>query len=884
MVSIVVEKDAFEGVKRIAEKFAKDFELVYGSVPKITDKESVDDDLQFVFTTINSSLIADKLEETCQIKIKGKRECYQIIKDENKVYVVGSDKRGTIYGIFDISEQIGVTPFIYWGDAIPSKRSSYSTDDFEEKISKEPSVEYRGFFINDEWPCYGNWTFDHFDGFTAEMYDHVFEFLLRMKGNCLWPAMWSSSFALDGPGQLNEELADIYGVVIDYSHHEPCLRASEEWDIYKGQEYGTEWNYSTNKEGLHKYWRDGIIRSSKYENIITMGMRGERDSKMQGVNTLADCIEAWKEIINNQDKLINEYAQNPDRHPKLVAIYKEVEDYFFGDETTKGLAGWEGLDDKILMFCEDNFGYMRRLPQGQMQNHPGGLGMYFHLDYHGDPISYEWINSTPLYKIWEQMSVAYHHGVKKMWMVNVGDLKGNEYPLSYFMAMAYDFDKWGDGNLDSFKEYATYFSKQVFATDKVADVLTEGIDIIACRKPEALSVNTYSLFHGEVDYMIARCKRVLAELKEIKLEISSDKLEAYYSMVEYPIEIGINHVLLHLYAKKNEHFAKQGKHFANVYGQLLTQCYEREKEIKKSFSSFKNGKWKGMELAAHTGFTKWNEDGAIKPLRYVVEPLDTSHLLVSRNDDDYVARKNYGSYERIVINDYSYMGENCACLEVANTGISPIKCNVNCESSVFNFSWTEKEVSGQENLLIYINPDEIDKMPELTEAEITDGDTTVIVELRKPKDYVIIDCLDTKETTNQSFIPLVSYGKHKNAIKLLEGSNVTYEFEINNLTKAAVEICLAPTSALDQSNQLNFAIKVNENEKRIDVLDKDYKAGNCVSQQWSMGVLNNERRVTIETELEKGKNTICLKGITSGVIIEKLIIRSIDSTSNYTGM
>ena len=212
--------------------------------------------------------------------------------------IVGSDKRGTIYGMFALSEYLGVTPLVYFGDAAPAKCAAPVLGQEMETVSKEPSVRFRGFFINDEWPCFGNWAMSHFGGVNADMYALVFEFLLRMKGNYLWPAMWASSFPLDGPGSANEELADMYGVVMGYSHHEPC---SEEWDKVRGEgtRYGNEWNFYTNEQGLLNYWEDSLKRSGKYENIITIGMRGERDSSMLGDKaTVEENVNLLKDIIS----------------------------------------------------------------------------------------------------------------------------------------------------------------------------------------------------------------------------------------------------------------------------------------------------------------------------------------------------------------------------------------------------------------------------------------------------------------------------------------------------------------------------------------------------------------------------------------------------------
>lgn len=274
------------------------------------------------------------------------------------------------------------------------------------------------------------------------------------------------SFPLDGPGSANEELADMYGVVMGYSHHEPCLRASEEWDKVRGEgtRYGNEWNFYTNEEGLTNYWEDSLKRSGKYENIITIGMRGERDSSMLGDDaTVEENVNLLKDIIKKQRALIKKHVnEDVTKVPQMLALYKEVEAYFYGDEKIAGLKDWEELDDVICMLCEDNFGHMRTLPTEAIRGHKGGFGMYYHFDYHGSPISYEWVDSTPLSKTWEQMCMAYEYGIRDLWIVNVGDLKLHEVPLTYFMALAYDYEKWGAGNPASYREYTEKLMKSLF--------------------------------------------------------------------------------------------------------------------------------------------------------------------------------------------------------------------------------------------------------------------------------------------------------------------------------------------------------------------------------------------------------------------------------------
>ncbi len=254
---LIVESAAEPGVRRIADKVALDIEKVTGIRPAVVTEAKGPG---ILCATLGRSpaidaLIADGSFPEAEM-IRGGWERYAIRKIGGRLVICGSDKRGTIYGMFALSEYIGVSPLCYWGDVEPLRRQDVSLGDDIQTVSKEPSVRYRGFFINDEWPCFGTWTNRHFGGFTAEMYDHVFELLLRLKGNYLWPAMWSSVFGEDGPGIANEELADLYGVVVGNSHHEPCLRAGEEFkhSIQAGGKYGTVWNFRENREGITRFW------------------------------------------------------------------------------------------------------------------------------------------------------------------------------------------------------------------------------------------------------------------------------------------------------------------------------------------------------------------------------------------------------------------------------------------------------------------------------------------------------------------------------------------------------------------------------------------------------------------------------------------------------
>jgi hypothetical protein len=943
-LSFLVEEDAYEGVKRLVAKVRNDFFKVSGATPTAITKISDTDSSTVLFATLGYSPIVDKLVSAGMVDVSGiqdKREVYQRILIENPwgsagidkshevLLIIGSDKRGTIYGLFSLSEYIGVSPLHFWGDVEPLKRESIVIEEDIVTVSKEPSIKYRGFFINDEWPCFGNWTFNHYGGFTAEMYDHVFELLLRLKGNYMWPAMWTSSFPIDGPGNLSEELADIYGVAIGYSHHEPCLRASEEWDVVRGphSEYGNEWNYYTNKEGLLKYWEDGLKRSGHLEKIITIGIRGERDSSMLGADaTLQDNIDLLKDVIINQRRLIKEYVSSDS--PELIALYKEVEEYFYGNDEVAGLKDWDGLEDVICMFCEDNFGFVRSLPTEELGNRK--YGMYYHFDYHGSPISYEWMPSTTFERTKDQMSMAYEHGIRDVWIVNVGDLKFNEVPLSFFMALAYDFDKYGTSAPLAVETVTDHWLKatfpQVEATcqEKIGQVLHGYIRMNSLRRPEALNAGIYHPCHYlEADRMLGLAMEIDEINDNIYRTLEGNARDAYYSMIYIPAKASVNLLRMHLYSGKNIHYAKQGKKIANHYAKLVTMSLARDKSILADFAKFKSGKWKGMELEEHIGFTQWNEDNCRYPLRVQVEPFHKPRLVVNRKDQEEVYHKAYFEPLVIEVDDFLYEGNSYVIIEVANDGTGDIGCYLEWEGDTdwltVNISpeiseeidsfqimgrltdGDEFSVEDQKELILYCDRSKLTREVSSLRLMIKGNDGTAIaidikakatdIEGLPPRTFlnnrgvVVIDAnhYSYREATKLGgFEELFDYGRTGSGMKVFpltscfvkeqKRPSLTYNFLVEEPGEYVVEVWTTPTNPVKRQKPLRFMV----NERILTAVTDTFDAGNPKDLKWCAGVLDNIRRTDCVIRFQEGVQQIVIKPLEPGLIVERIIIYKTD--------
>lgn len=647
LAQILVEDSAFEGVKLVANAHADDIKLVCGKKPEIVSSVSdVKSKSVIIAATVGKSSLLDSLKIDVS-EISGKREVYSLtyVKDpfdgvSEALVVAGSDKRGTIYGIFDISERIGVSPLVYWGDVLPKRRDEVTVDIGDGFVSKEPSVRYRGLFINDDWPAFGGWCHERFGGYNAKAYEPVFQLLLRLKGNYLWPGMWTGIFSEEGPGLLNAELADKYGIVMGASHHEPMCRAGAEWQkIYK--QYGDDntWSFISNKDAITEFWRDGLKRNKDFENVITVGMRGENDSLLLGKNaTLEDNINVLRNVILTQNELMKEIV-NPklSEIPRMLALYYEVEDFYHGDKTAKGLKNWDALDGVILMLCDDTYGNLRFLPDETDCDHNGGFGMYYHYDYHGSPISYEWMNTNRLSKTWEQMSMAYDYGVRDLWIVNLGDIKGLEYPLCYFMDLAYDFEKYGTNARNSVegyvknwvkKQYGDWFEKEQL--DDIFTVLNGYTKLNNARTPESMNQYVYAPINfNEGKRVYDECEYIIdLATKLYKTAPEPIKASVFYE-IYYPAVASLNFVRMSIEAGWNTFYASHGSLAANKYLNCVKDRVALDYKLHSEYDRLLDGKWVHMADSAHHGFRSWNNEDWRYPTVSEVIPVPSCKSYVS---------------------------------------------------------------------------------------------------------------------------------------------------------------------------------------------------------------------------------------------------------------
>ncbi|WP_254244209.1 glycosyl hydrolase 115 family protein [Hymenobacter sp. BRD128] len=565
--------------------------------------------------TLGHSALIDKLVQNGKLDVSnlaGRWETFVVQPIANPLpgvasalVVAGSDKRGTIYGLYDLSAQMGVSPWTWWADVpVPHQKNLYVAAG--RHTLGEPKVKYRGIFLNDEAPALSGWAKEKFGGINSKMYEHVFELILRLKGNYLWPAMWGNAFNDDD--KRSPELADTYGIVMGTSHHEPMLRAQQEWKRYgKGP-----WNYQTNAPVLQEFWRQGIRNMGAHESIVTIGMRGDGDEPMSRESNTA----LLERIVADQRRILAEETHKPaEQTPQVWALYKEVQEYY-----DKGM---RVPDDVTLLLCDDNWGNLRKLPRLGDQPRKGGYGIYYHFDYVGGPRNYKWLNTNPLPRIWEQMHLAYAYGANQIWVVNVGDLKPMELPISFFLDYAWNPDALpADGVAAYTERWASQQFGPKYAAD-IADILAKYAKYNARRKPELLDATTYSLATGEWARVVAEYNALATRAEAISQKLPAADRDAYFELVLHPVLACANLNELYYTVAQNREAAKTNQPNTNALAEKARVLYANDAEIKQRYHALAGGKWNHMMDQTHIGYTYWQQPEVDKMPEVVTLPAGT---------------------------------------------------------------------------------------------------------------------------------------------------------------------------------------------------------------------------------------------------------------------
>ncbi|PTW48832.1 glycosyl hydrolase family 115 (putative glucuronidase) [Sphingomonas faeni] len=616
--AVMIDADADSAVRHVATNFAADLERVSGIAARLIDAASgVVQGPVVIIGVLGHSAVIDRLVAAGKIAaadLHGEWEAFrQIVVDDpmpgvsRALVIVGSDRRGAVYGTYDVSERIGVSPWHWFAD-VPVRRQRDVPIPAGSRRD-QPKVRYRGFFINDEDPCLSGWAKKAFGGVNAAMYVHVFELLLRMKGNYLWPAMWGKAFADDDPASM--VLADAMGVVMGNSHHEPMLRAQAEWHRHEdGGVTGGAWDYDKNGANLRKFWRGGIERmmaqcgGQHYDSVVTVGMRGDGDEAM-AEGTATGLLER---VVADQRQIIADVTGKPaSETPQVWALYKEVQDYY--DH------GMKVPDDVTLLFSDDNWGQIRRLPDPAAPPRKGGYGIYYHFDYVGGPRNYKWINTNQIEKTWQQMDLAYRRGAAQIWIVNVGDIKPMEYPLGFFLAQAWNPDAMTPAAV---ADYPRAWATATFGPDQaraIGEIVTQYSQYVARRKPELIDQDSFPLSEvtpkgldgGEFGAMVAQWDALEARMLTVRATLRPDQRDAYHQLIEFPVAAVANLYRMYYGTAWNRLLASKNDARANYFADQVETAFGRDGELTQRYHSINGGKWDGMMAQVHMSYVIWND-------------------------------------------------------------------------------------------------------------------------------------------------------------------------------------------------------------------------------------------------------------------------------------
>jgi len=600
--TVYVDPDADPAIRRVARDFAKDLGRVSGRDALVTSDLAAVRGPLVLIGEIGASAALERLVAAGRFDagdLAGQWEAYrQTVVDNpfpgvaSALVIAGADRRGAVFGTYDISERMGVSPWYWWADVPVAPRQ----DIFVAPGMREdaPKVRYRGFFLNDEDPALSGWARKAFGGVNAAMYEHVFELLLRLKGNYLWPAMWGKAFHVDDPG--NTVLAHEMGVIMGTSHHEPLTRAQAEWNA----EAMGPWDYRANGAELRQFWRGGIERmmtacgAVPCDSLVTIGMRGDGDEPM----SQETAIELLETIVADQRAILTEVTARPaPETPQVWALYKEVQDYY--DQ------GMRVPEDVILLFADDNWGQIRRLPQPDAAPRKGGYGVYYHFDYVGGPRSYKWLNTNQIEKTWQQMDLAWQSGARALWIVNVGDLKPMEFPLDFFMEQAWNPEAMTPARLQAFPRD---FALQSFGdghADEVARLLTDYARLAARRKPELVGPESFA--SEEFTEMLEEWDRLLHSARTVAADLPEFYRPAFFQLAEHPISAVANLYRLYYSAAMNRRLAAAGDGRANRFADAVRRYFAEDRAITARYHAVNGGKWDGMLNQTHIGYTGWDD-------------------------------------------------------------------------------------------------------------------------------------------------------------------------------------------------------------------------------------------------------------------------------------
>lgn len=811
---------------------------------------------------------------------------------DRALVLAGSDRRGTVFAVYDLCEKIGVSPWFWWAD-VPAPRQENLFVLPGRYTQGEPAVKYRGIFINDEAPALSGWVFEKFGGFNHFFYEKVFELILRMKGNYLWPAMWGRAFYDDDT--LNPRLANEYGIVIGTSHHEPMMRAHDEWRRYgKGA-----WNYEKNDSVLKNFWLQGIKRMDSYESLVTIGMRGDGDEPMSEKAN----ISLLERIVNDQRQMIADVTgKEASTIPQVWALYKEVQEYY-----DKGM---RVPDDVTLLLCDDNWGNIRKLPRITDPPRKGGYGIYYHYDYVGGPRNYKWLNTNQISRVWEQMHLAHSYGADRLWIVNVGDIKPMEFPIQFFLEYAWNPGAWPAERLP---EFTRLWAAQQFGAERaedIAGIITKYTQYNSRRKPELLSPSTYSLAnYREAETVVAEYRALAHKALGIYDKIQNEFKDAFYQLVLYPVLACSNLNELYLTVGKNHYYAKQGRAETNDLAATARTLFTRDSTLSQYYNkTLANGKWNHMMDQTHISYTDWQqpEKDVMPEVKTIAIPVAPAMGVgIEGSEVWWPAAAN-----EMVLPEFDRFNRQQYYVEIFNRGLTPFKYSITTGKPWVKVSATSGEITRGERLWVSIDwkkaPAGTSKVPIVILGP--EGERVVVQTLVKnpssraverlgafveSNGYVSMEAEHYTRAIGSSVIRwqrIPELGRTLSAMTPMpvtaaaqpatgDAPRLEYRMYLFNKGDVKVKAYLSPTLNFHNTEGLRYAISFDDQPPQI----VNMHSGKTF-QDWEESVRNNVSiLVSKHTVNEPGHHVLKYWMIDAGVVLQKLVVETDSTRASYLG-
>jgi len=924
---IYVDAADWPGVIRAVSDLQADIQRVTTLSPQVLrnagDRRP---ELLVLVGTIGKSALIDQLIRERKIDvsgIQGKWESFFLQTVENPLpgvthalVIVGSDKRGTIYGIYDLSEQIGVSPWYWCADVTPDRKDAlYVTAGKYQQ--GEPSVKYRGIFLNDEKPDLEFWVRAKYGerpspvsstatiaNFNSQFYAHIFEVLLRLKGNYLWPAMWDNSFAEDDPD--NPRLADEYGIVMGTSHQEPMMRAQREWDWHQGRQLGN-WNFATHEQALTDFWEGAVKERGRFENIYTMGLRGENDTAM--VQGQAESIQLLQRIVDIQRKMLARWV-NPDvsKVPQVWTLYKEVQGFYEN--------GLRVPDDVTLLWAEDNWGNIRRLPTAQERTRPGGAGVYYHFDYHGGPRSYQWINTSPIAKIWEQMSLAKQYGADRIWIVNVGHFKGYEFPMEFFLNFAWDTTRW---NNESINEYTRLWAEREFGAPFAADaaeIISRYSKFNGRRKPELLDASTYSLVNfNEYESVVEEYNALAAKAQAVYDRLPAAKKDAFYQLALFPAKASAQVNAMYLATAKNALYAQQGRASTNDMAALTRELFKGDGDLMTYFNKvFAGGKWDHFMDQSHIRYTTWRDppENSLNAIRLTsLEPAAGAKLGVAVQG----SRDAWpGADSEARLPKFDALHQQRQYIDVFNRGRVAFDFSATTTAPWIVLNESRGRVEKDKRVWVTVDWSRTPRGAATGEVRIAGAGETVVVRIDafNPADVTRASLQGFAEGQGMVSIEVEHYTKKNDsgarrwiriedfghtlsgmraeapvdspsAVPGLNAPSLEYRMYIHTPGAVTANLTLAPTLNFVADRGLRVAVSFDDEAPRVvNILPANYNAQNG-NRDWEESVRNNSRTVSsAHTVTGAGYHTLKIWMVDPAVVLQRVVVHTAESTRPAT--